>query len=69
MVRTQGKKRAAVIVAHPRAVDIGYLLARQTPYADLGVDSFDRRDQDRVRRQAVQRLDTRGYQVTLTAVS
>ena len=69
MVRTKGKKRAAVIVAHTLAVDIWYILARQTPYADLGVDYFDRRDQDRVRRQAVKRLETLGYQVTLTAVS
>ena len=69
MVRTKGKKRAAVIVAHTLAVDIWYILARQTPYADLGVDYFDRRDQDRVRRQAVKRLETLGYQVTLTAAS
>ena len=56
-------------MAHTLAVDIWYILARQTPYADLGVDYFDRRDQDRVRRQAVKRLETLGYQVTLTAVS
>ena len=66
MVRTQGKQRATVIVAHTLAVDIWYLLARHTPYADLGVDYFDRRDQDRVRRQAVKRLETLGYEVTLT---
>ncbi len=69
MVRTKGKKRAAVIVAHTLAVDIWYLLARHTPYADLGVDYFDRRDQDRVRRQAVKRLETLGYEVTLTPAS
>ena len=69
MVRTQGKKRAAVIVAHTLAVDIWYILHRQEPYADLGVDYFDRRDTDRVRRQAVKRLETLGYQVTLIAAS
>ena len=30
--------------AHTLAVDIWYLLTRHTPYADLGVDYFDRRD-------------------------
>jgi hypothetical protein len=69
MVRTKGKKRAAVLGAHTLAVDIGYILARHTPYADLGVDYFDRRDQDRVRRRAVKRLETLGYQVTLIAAS
>ncbi len=64
MVRTKGTKRAAVIVAHTLAVD-----ARQTPYADLGGDYFDRRDQDRVRRQAVKRLETLGDEVTLTPAS
>ena len=68
-MRTQGKKRAAVLGAHTLAVDIWYLLARHTPYADLGVDSLDRRDPDRVRRHAVKRLETLGYEVTLTPAS
>ena len=50
-------------------VDIWYLLTRQQPYADLGVDYFDRRDQEHVRRQAVKRLEGLGYHVTLTAAS
>ncbi len=67
--RTKGAKRAAVIVAHSLVVDIWYLLTRQQPYADLGVDYFDRRDQEQVRRQAVKRLEGLGYHVTLTAAS
>jgi|SRR5579875_3902003 len=43
--RTKGAKRAAVIVAHSLVVDVWYILTRQQPYADLGVDYFDRRDQ------------------------
>ncbi len=64
MVSTQGKKRAAVLGAHTLAADIWYILRRQEPYADLGVDSWDRRDTDRVRRQAVKRLETLGCEVT-----
>ena len=67
--RTKGAKRAAVIVAHSLVVDIWYILQRQQPYADLGVDYFDRRDQEQVRRQAVKRLEGLGYQVTLTPAS
>ena len=40
------------------------MVTRQTPYADLGADSLDRRDPDRVRRHAVKRLETLGYEVT-----
>lgn len=36
MVRTQGKKRVAILGAHTLAVDLWYLLARHTPYADFG---------------------------------
>jgi transposase len=67
--RTKGAKRAAVIVAHSLVVDIWYILTRQQPYADLGVDYFDRRDEEQVRRQAVKRLEGLGYHVTLTAAS
>ena len=67
--RTKGAKRAAVIVAHSMVVDVWYILQRQQPYADLGVDYFDRRDQEQVRRQAVKRLEGLGYQVTLTPAS
>ena len=52
MVSTQGKKQVAILGAHTLAVDIGYLLAGHTPYADLWVADFDRRDPDRVRRHA-----------------
>ena len=58
-----------MLVAHSLVVDVWSILTRQQPYADLGVDYFDRRDQDQVRRQAVKRLETLGYQVTLTPAS
>ncbi len=69
MVRTKGAKRAAVIVAHTIVVDLWYMLKRRQPYVDLGVEYFDRRDHDRVTRQAVKRLEGLGYQVTLNPAS
>jgi hypothetical protein len=67
--RTNGAKRAAVIVAYRLVVALWYILQRQQLYADLGVDYFDRRDQDQVPRQAVKRLEGLGYAVTLTPAS
>jgi len=67
--RTKGAKRAAVIVAHSIVVDLWYILSRQQPYTDLGVDYFDRRDHEQVTRHAVSRLQALGYQVTLTPAS
>lgn len=69
MARTKGAKRAAVIVAHTLVVDLWYMLHRQQPYVDLGVEYFDQRDRERVQRQAVKRLEALGYQVTLKPAS
>ena len=69
MARTKGAKRAAVIVAHTLVVDLWYMLHRQQPYVDLGVEYFDQRDHERVQRQAVKRLEALGYQVTLKPAS
>jgi transposase len=67
--RTKGAQRAAVIVAPRLVVDLWSILPRQQPYADLGVEDFDRRDEEQVRRPAVKRLEGLGYHVTLTAAS
>ena len=69
MARTKGAKRAAVIVAHTLVVDLWYMLHRQQPCVDLGVEYFDQRDRERVQRQAVKRLEALGYQVTLKPAS
>lgn len=69
MARTQGAKRAAVIVAHTLVVDLWSRRKRQQAYVDLGVDSCDRRDREPVTRQAVKRLESLGYQVTLNPAS
>lgn len=69
MARTIDAQRAAVIVVHPLVVDLWCRLARQPAAVDLGVESFDHRDHHRVTRQAVKRLQSFGYQVTLTSAS
>jgi transposase len=61
----RGRKRAIVAVGHTILVIAYHLLDRGTSYCDLGPDHFDRRDADRVRRRAVQRLESLGFTVAL----
>ncbi|PSR21928.1 MAG: IS110 family transposase [Sulfobacillus acidophilus] len=65
-VRTKGRKRAAVMVAHSMAVSLWHMMHNAEDYVDLGVDYFDRRDVDQAKRQAVQRLERLGFTVQLT---
>lgn len=65
LVPRLGPKRAALAVAHSICQRIWIVLARHEPYADLGVDYFDRRDSEAVKRRAIKRLADLGYQVTL----
>jgi transposase len=45
---------------------IGYImLTRRQPYQDLGAAYFDQREQHRVERRLVQRLERLGYEVAL----
>lgn len=61
----RGRKRAIVAVAHSIVVILYQLLTRGTDFEDLGGLYFDQRDQDRVRRRAVDRLVALGYEVEL----
>jgi hypothetical protein len=45
---------------------LSYMLRDQNPSTDLGVDSFDRLDTERIQRRYVQRLEQLGYSVILT---
>ena len=61
----KGKKRAIVAVAHALLVT-GYLLvATGRKYEDLGVDYFDRLDQERLTKRLVKRLERLGHRVSL----
>lgn len=65
-VRVKGSKRTAVMVAHSLVVIIWHILRKRTPYVDLGVDYFDRRDHERATQRHVKYLEGLGYQVHLT---
>jgi transposase len=61
----RGKKRALLAVGHSLLVIIYHRLKYDVEYRDLGVDSFDKREPERLRRSLVQRLERLGYRVTL----
>ena len=64
----RGKKRAALAVGHSILEVIYHLLKhRDLKYHDLGGDYFDRLDPQRLRRHLVKRLESMGYEVTLTS--
>jgi transposase len=61
----RGKKRALIAVGHTILTIVYTLLTRQQPYQDLGAAYFDQREQHRVERRLVKRLERLGYQVAL----
>lgn len=65
LVRRRGKKRALVAVGHTILVITYHLLSRQTRYADLGSDFFEKLDPARLTRYLVKRLERLGHKVTL----
>ena len=64
LARRIGKQKAAMAVGHSILVIAWHLLTNDGDYADLGGDSFVRRDADRARQRAVAQLQALGYQVT-----
>jgi len=64
----RGANRAAVAVAHTILVIAYHILKTRQPYRDLGADYFDRRRKDRTVKQAVKKLESLGYKVSLEEV-
>lgn len=67
LIGRRGKKRAVVAVGHSLLVVFYHLLRdHQLQYKELGADYFDKLDPIRLRRHLVKRLESLGYEVTLT---
>jgi transposase len=70
ITRRRGPNKAAIAVAHSLLDTIWHLLSTGEVYEDLGADYFERRrDPQRQARRLVDRLESLGYTVTLTAAS
>jgi hypothetical protein len=61
----RGKKKAVVALGHTILTIAYHVLTEDTDYQDLGPTYFDRRDQQRVTRRLVGRLEALGYTVQL----
>jgi transposase len=61
----RGKKRALIAVGHTILTIIYTMLTRKQSYQDVGAAYFDQREQHRVERRLVQRLERLGYEVAL----
>jgi transposase len=61
----RGKKRALIAVGHTILTIVYMMLTRKHPYQDLGAAYFDQREQERVERRLVHRLERLGYEVSL----
>lgn len=61
----RGRKKALIALAHTMLGVVYHLLKQDTCYAELGGDYFERRDNDRLTRQLVDRLQRLGHKVTL----
>lgn len=62
----RGHKKAVVAVAASILTIAYHMLQRGTPYQDLGLDYFARRDPDRETQRAVRKLRQLGYDVALS---
>ncbi len=69
LARRRGAKRAVVAVGHTILLIVYRLLKDGGVYEDLGADYFDERDQQRVRRRLVRRLEALGYAMNLEPVA
>jgi transposase len=65
----RGKRRAAVAVGHSLLVIVHAILSRGTTYLDLGANWFDERDREAVRRRLTRRLESLGYDVSVTSAA
>jgi transposase len=69
IARRRGRNKAAIAVAHSPLTAVYHVLRTGQPYAELGVDYFDRLDAARVERHHVRRLEQLGFSVTLNPMT
>lgn len=65
LVRTRGKNRALIAVAHSLLVTVYSFTMAGEPYRDLGLDYFDKLNKQHLQRSLVKRLEKLGNRVTL----
>jgi transposase len=66
LAKRRGRKRALVAVGHTILIITWHVLDGHTEYHELGGDYFDKLQPERLKRHLLNRLESLGYQVTLT---
>jgi transposase len=69
IARRRGKQKAIVATSHAILVMIYHIIAEKLPYRDFGSDYFDRLNETYIKHNFIKRLESLGYEVTLTPVS
>jgi len=67
-VRTRGKNRALIAVAHSLLVTVYSFTIAGIPFQDLGLDYFDRLNKQNLERSLVKRLEKLGNRVTIESL-
>ncbi|MCL6577499.1 IS110 family transposase [Kyrpidia sp.] len=65
----RGSNRAAVAVAHSILTIVYHMLRRRQPYKELGPTYYDTRQKEAVVKQAIRKLESFGFQVTIHPVA
>jgi transposase len=65
LVRSRGKNRALIAVAHSLLVTVYSFTMAGQPYCDLGLDYFERLNKEHLEKSLIKRLEKLGHRVTL----
>ena len=65
LAKRLGKKKALIAVAHSILVIIYHMLSQKEHFHELGIDYFDRRNQQTLRHRLIRRLESLGLKVTV----
>jgi transposase len=60
-----GQTKAIVAVSHTVAVNFSQMITKRVAYQELGANSFDPLDRERLTKHTVKRLEALGSEVTL----
>ncbi len=67
MASRMGKKKALIALAHTMLVSIYHMIKKKEPYKELGANYLENLYKDRTVRRLKKRIESLGYEITLSA--